>query len=188
MPIGNAGALLQTTKQELAALTSTQPQGKKIDGRKAEQLGRTLTTVAARRLYHITRRYYEQRRERQLEQEQRQCEQKEETPKPAPARTPAVTAEEQQPGSRPQGKVGGKRPRSETRSAPNPQSKKNCRGTNKEQPRTKWNFRRRHPWTSKRKGRPRRQKPGSRIPEANRAPRSSKLDPRRTTITYRVAV
>ena len=165
VPIGNAGALLQTTKQELAVLTSTQPQGKKIDGRKAEQLGRTLTTVAARRLYHITRRYYEKRRERQLEQEQRQCEQEEEIPEPAPARTPATTAD-LQPESRPQGKIGGKRPSPETPSAPNPQSKKGCRGTAKEQPRTKWNFRRRHPWTSKRKGRPRRQKPENRVPEA----------------------
>ena len=62
VPIGNAGAMLASTKLQLANLVSTQPQ-RQLEVRKSEQLARTLTTMAARRLYGITVEYYRLRKE-----------------------------------------------------------------------------------------------------------------------------
>ena len=62
VPIGNAGAMLASTKLQLATLVSTQPQ-KQLEVRRSEQLARTLTTMAARRLYGITVEYYRLRKE-----------------------------------------------------------------------------------------------------------------------------
>ena len=62
VPIGNAGAILTSTKQELGRLVSTTPQ-KKPEQRRSEQLARTLATMAARRLYGVTVEYYRLRKE-----------------------------------------------------------------------------------------------------------------------------
>ena len=62
IPIGNAGAMLASTKKELGRLVSTQPQ-KKREHARSEQLAKTLATVAARRLYGVTVEYYRLRRE-----------------------------------------------------------------------------------------------------------------------------
>ena len=62
VPIGNAGAMLASTKQQLATLVSTQPH-KKTEQRRSQQLARSLTTMAARRLYGVTVEYYRLRRE-----------------------------------------------------------------------------------------------------------------------------
>ena len=67
IPIGNAGALLQSSKKELATLISTQP-AKQLETQRAERLARSLTTVAARRLHGITQRYYQRRREAAADQ------------------------------------------------------------------------------------------------------------------------
>ena len=69
VPIGNAGAMLASTKEELARLVSTQP-SKKIENARSDQLARTLATVAARRLYGITVEYYRLRRDRRQPRQQ----------------------------------------------------------------------------------------------------------------------
>ena len=62
VPIGNAGAMLASTKQQLATLVSTQPQKKK-GLRRSEQLVKSLAMMAARRFYGVTVEYYRLRRE-----------------------------------------------------------------------------------------------------------------------------
>ena len=62
VPIGNAGAMLHSTKSALATLISTHPQ-KRLEAARAEQLARTLATMAAKRLYGVTAEYYRLRRQ-----------------------------------------------------------------------------------------------------------------------------
>ena len=69
IPIGNTGAMLSSTKQELGRLVSTQPR-KKVEQQRSEQLARILATMAARRLYGVTAEYYRLRKVNTQQQQQ----------------------------------------------------------------------------------------------------------------------
>ena len=83
VPIGNAGAMLDSTKAELGELISTQPR-KKTEQKRAEQLAKTLAITAARRLYGITVEYYRLRRETARQQTQKEPEDRRHTKPKAP--------------------------------------------------------------------------------------------------------
>ena len=136
VPIGNTGTMLQSTKQELAALISTQPK-KQLELKRTDQLSRTLVTMAAHRLYGITVEYYRQRRKMEQQQE--------------------GGHQQESPGHR-------KRPREDKEIGQ--RSPKTCRGhsltpcqhnvnslAHRQAPRIKWKPHRRRPWTGARKSR-----------------------------------
>ena len=134
IPIGNTGSMLQSTKQELAALVSTQPH-KQLEIKRAEQLARTLVTMAAARLYGITAEYYRQRRKKEQQEKEGQ---------------PASPQHRKRPRDQEGGEPEPKRS-SERRPPPRPQ-----KGKAAAQPqlaKAKWKPNRSRPWSGARKNR-----------------------------------
>ena len=150
-PIGNAGALLQSSKKErLATLISTQP-AKQLETQRAERLARSLTTVAARRLHGITQRYYQRRREAAADQRG------EKTPHQRSCLAGQKRARDTQPVAEPATRKGSKPPAADRIA-------------------TKRRYTRRLPWTGRR-GRHRTSRPSTQPPKVQRSLSNSRPPP-----------
>ena len=137
IPIGNTGTMLQSTKQELATLISTQPR-KQLELKRTDQLSRTMVTMAAQRLYGITIEYYRQRRKmQQQEPGGNQLESPEHRKRPR---------EDQE--------IGQRNPKTSKGHSLTPcQHKEKSIAISRQATRTKWKPHRKRPWTGTRKGR-----------------------------------